>query len=328
MYPRKEFFDAAVAVMKRSGRFVPYFNDKHLSYRWDWEKEMVDTARRCGFPLMAGSSVPLAERRPPLELAPGVELEEAVSIHGGGVESYDFHGLEVLESFVESRRGGETGVARVEFLSGDALRKAGAAGRWSQELADAAMAAEFAMAPDRDPRIPRDKPTAPTHGILLEYVDGFRATVLIVGSSSNRWNFACRVKRGSKIESAGFNNESRIAATALYNGPWGNRCLFKALSHAVQRCFITRREPYPIERTLLVSGVLDAAMISRERGEPVRTPHLEFAYRPIDFQSFRELGESWRVLPPGSPEPMSFLPGLPAASNDAQPAELNRRQWN
>src|SRR6185436_9359399 len=63
-YPRKRFFDEAVAVMRRSNRFVPIFNDKHLSYRWDWAKEMYDVARSCGIPLMAGSSVPLGQRRP------------------------------------------------------------------------------------------------------------------------------------------------------------------------------------------------------------------------------------------------------------------------
>ena len=30
-YPRKRFFDAIVAVMRRSRRFVPLYNDKHLS---------------------------------------------------------------------------------------------------------------------------------------------------------------------------------------------------------------------------------------------------------------------------------------------------------
>ncbi|MCH8045287.1 MAG: hypothetical protein IID44_16370, partial [Planctomycetes bacterium] len=53
MYPRKRFFDEIVAVMKRSGRVVPLFNDKHLSYRWDWAKEMVDVCRSLKIPLMA-----------------------------------------------------------------------------------------------------------------------------------------------------------------------------------------------------------------------------------------------------------------------------------
>ena len=45
LYPRKEHFDEIVKVMRRSNRFVPLFNDKHLSYRWEWAKEMYDTAR-------------------------------------------------------------------------------------------------------------------------------------------------------------------------------------------------------------------------------------------------------------------------------------------
>ncbi|MCP3691880.1 MAG: hypothetical protein GY917_06780, partial [Planctomycetaceae bacterium] len=50
MYPRKRFFDESVAVMKRSKKFVPVFNDKHLSYRWDWAKEMYDVARQYKIP--------------------------------------------------------------------------------------------------------------------------------------------------------------------------------------------------------------------------------------------------------------------------------------
>src|SRR6266481_5927423 len=104
-YPRKRFFDEIVAVFRRSGKVAPVFSDKHLSYRWDWAKEMYDTARELKIPFMAGSSVPLAQRQPPLELPAHAKIEEAVSIHGGGVESYDFHGLEVLQSMVEARRG-------------------------------------------------------------------------------------------------------------------------------------------------------------------------------------------------------------------------------
>src|SRR5215470_14558525 len=119
-YPRKRFFDEIVAVFRRSGKVAPVFNDKHLSYRWDWAKEMYDTARQMQIPLMAGSSVPLAQRRPSLELPAGAKITEAVSIHGGGLESYDFHGLEVLQSMIETRHGHETGAERVQFLRGDA----------------------------------------------------------------------------------------------------------------------------------------------------------------------------------------------------------------
>src|SRR5262249_11554939 len=148
-YPRKRFFDGIVAVFERSGRVVPVFNDKHLSYRWDWAREMYDTAQRLRIPLMAGSSVPLAERRPPLELPPAARIETAVAVHGGPVESYDFHALEVLQSLVEARQGGETGVAKIQFLSGQALWDAADAGLWSTRLADLAMAAELGPDPSR-----------------------------------------------------------------------------------------------------------------------------------------------------------------------------------
>src|SRR5690606_30472845 len=83
MYPRKEFFDQIVAVMDRAGRYVPIFNDKHLSYRWDWAKEMYDTAKAKGIPFMAGSSVPLAHRIPDVAVPQNAQIVEAVSIHGG-----------------------------------------------------------------------------------------------------------------------------------------------------------------------------------------------------------------------------------------------------
>lgn len=134
MYPRKEFFDRAVCVMQRSNRFVPFFNDKHLSYRADFAKEMFDVARSCGVPLMAGSSVPLAQRSPALDLPPHADIAEAVAIHGGGIEVYDFHGLELLQSFVEARRGGETGISSVEFLTGDELAGADSRHARSEKL--------------------------------------------------------------------------------------------------------------------------------------------------------------------------------------------------
>ena len=303
MYPRKEFFDRAVCVMQRSNRFVPIFNDKHLSYRWDLAKQMYDVAQSCGIPLLAGSSVPLAQRRPAIVPPPNADIEEAVAIHGGGVEGYDFHGLELLQSFVEARRGGETGIASVEFLTGELLSQAAKTGRWSRELVEAAMQAERTLnEPVRGlgKNLGKgDIPTEPSHGLLLTYRDGLRATVLKVGSGSNRWNFACRLK-----------GDPQIQATAMFNGPWGNRNLFKALSHSVQHFFRERRAPYPVERTLLVSGALDAAMWSRElNGTRICTPNLEWSYSPRDFSAFRETGASWQVLTRDTPEVKTFEPG-------------------
>jgi hypothetical protein len=313
MYPRKRFFDQIAKPMLAAGKAAPIFNDKHLSYRWDWAKEMYDVCRKHGIPFAAGSSVPLAQRIPMIEIPAGAELAEAVSIHGGGFESYDFHALEVLQSFVESRKGGETGVAEVELLHGDALKKALRSGRISQPLVDAAMAAEKNAAVKRQ-RYPRrgkakgtGKPPKPVpsfkrpkgpHAIVVTYKDGFRAATLVVPGGSDRWNFACRLK-----------GEQKPRAAMLFNGPWGNRCLFKALSHAIQHLFVTHKQAYPIERTLLTTGILEAAVRSFAAGKSIRTPHLEFAYVPIDFRPMRENGESWKKITVATKQPIEFSPG-------------------
>jgi hypothetical protein len=297
-YPRKRFFDETVAVFESSGRVVPVFSDKHLSYRWDWAKEMYDTARRLKIPLMAGSSVPLGERRPPMDQPAGLPVTEAVSIHSGPLEAYDFHGLEVLQSVVESRRGGEPGVASVQFLEGDALWQAAEAGLWSPALADAAMAAELGPGQPTFRKLVATPPfdAAQPYGILVTYRDGLRGTMLKIGRDSSRWNVACRVE-----------GEPAPRATAIRVGPWRNRNLFKALSHAIQQHFREGKSPYPVERTLLTTGALDAAMDSRVAGgKTVSTPQLAIAYAPVDFSALRETGASWKILPADAPEP----PGL------------------
>ena len=82
----------------------------------------------------------------------------------------------------------------------------------------------------------------------------------------------------------------------IFNGPWGNRNLFMALSHAIQDFFCTGKAPYPVERTLLASGVVDAAMHSAADGTPVATPHLGVGFAAKDFRAFRETGESWNIV--------------------------------
>jgi len=300
-YPRKRFFDDIVTVFRRSGRVAPVFNDKHLSYRWDWAKEMAETAHELKIPLMAGSSVPLAQRRPSLELPAGAHIAEAVSIHGGGFESYDFHAMEVLQSMVESRSGGETGIARVEWLSSEALWKAADDGRWSERLGDAALAAELGPSAPRLREYARTQsgPRSAPFGVMLTYRDGLKATILKIGAEGTRWDFACRME-----------GERSPRATSFYTGPWNNRNLFKALCHAIQVHFRQGRAPYPLERTLLVSGALEAEADSRARGGAVvETPHLALAYRPTDYRSVREMGASWRLVTPETPEPTGLDPG-------------------
>ena len=303
MYPRKRFFDEIVHEFRNSGSAVPVFNDKHLSYRQDWADEMMAVARELKIPFMAGSSVPLAERRPPLEIASGTKFTEAVSIHGGPPESYDFHAMEVLQSLVEGRAGGESGVRSIQMLEEDEVWKAAAAGRWDSRLAKAALSNELGRQVDSLENFtePRNGQKFPVHAILIEYRDGFRATILSMGRDSTRWLFAARIA-----------DQPDPVVTRFYVGPWENRNLFKALSHAIQVHFRERTAPYPVERTWLVTGMLEAALQSRfEKNRLVETPHLNIKYRARDFRRFREMGASWKVITEDQPEPTGINPGGP-----------------
>src|SRR5436190_4947244 len=148
-YPRYEFFKQIVKVFDDSGRSVPVFNDKHLSWNWDWAKEMYDTSRRMGFPLMAGSSLAVTWRTPSIEMPLGSRVREAMCVCYGGVDSYDFHGLETLQCIVERRRGGETGVKWVQGYRGERFWKALREGVWPHELMESALCRSHMLTPAR-----------------------------------------------------------------------------------------------------------------------------------------------------------------------------------
>src|SRR5205823_9608603 len=68
LYPRYELFRQIVDVFQKSGKSIPVFCDKHLSYDHQKAAEMVATAKKMGFGLMAGSSLPVTWRVPQVEL--------------------------------------------------------------------------------------------------------------------------------------------------------------------------------------------------------------------------------------------------------------------
>ncbi len=266
LYPRRRLFEEIVKVFRAGGRAVPVYNDKHLSWSWADAKWMYEQSRDLGFPMMAGSSVPVTWRRPPLELRAGAELEGALSVGYGGVESYGFHTLEALQVFTERRKGGETGVRAVQCLEGAEAWKAADGGRWSLELLEAALA----RIPER--RGPVREADAEALVFLVEYADGLQAAAYLSRRHVAEWAFAARVK-----------GVARPAATWFYL-PKPQRDHFSFLSNHIEKMFLTGRPSYPVERTLLTTGMLAALMDSRfAGGKRIETPDLErVRYRPAE----------------------------------------------
>ncbi len=121
LYPRYRFFNETVKTFLATGRAVPVFNDKHLSTAWQECVAMVQTARRMQFPFMAGSSLPVTWRIPQMDFPLNIPLAESVCVGYGGVDSYDFHGLETAQCMSERRLGGEVGIESVQALRGAAV---------------------------------------------------------------------------------------------------------------------------------------------------------------------------------------------------------------
>jgi hypothetical protein len=263
LYPRYEFHQQVVEVFRKSGRAVPMFSDKHLSYDWTKAKQMYDWSQELKYPLMAGSSVSVTFRRPELDFPLGVEFTDALMVGGGWVSDGGvFHNLETLQCFVERRKGGETGVRAVEHLEGEAVWKAAEQGRWSKDLMQAALARAEKLQPGR--------PEDVKHPVLclLEYNDGFRAAVLMLGGLVNEYLVAFRVKGRQEI------------ASANCYVPTENSNNFSPLVHAIAHMYLTFKHLYPVERTLLTTGALAFLMESAHQGHKrLETPMLKVAYR-------------------------------------------------
>ena len=276
LYPRRRFFAAVAETFRKFNKSVPVFTDKHLAATWTDARWMYDQARELFVPLMAGSSLPVTWRRPPLQLPRGCPLTEAVQIGYGPFEAYGFHALEALQCMAERRQGGETGVRAVQLLQGETMWKAQEAGRWSQRLLEAALERLPTQAKSDYRALTAKEPTAGL--FLIEYRDGFKAAVamlnggMVVGDSG-AFCFAGQIK-----------GQDKPVATHFYLQQPDPYAHFGYLLRAVDAMIQTGHAVYPVERTLLTTGVLDALMTSRaEKHRRIDTPHLAVRYQPTDW---------------------------------------------
>ena len=260
LYPRFEMFLKITDVFRQSGRAVPVFNDKHLSWSWRQAKRMVEISRELKFPMLAGSSVPVAMRIPSIDAPFGERQTHAVAISYSGLDIYGFHLLEALQCLTERRRGGETGVRSVQCLEGEACWRFISENGWVKRLFDQALKrsntrkAGEARALVKSPSV-----------FVIEYADGLQAAAFLMTGMVEDFTVAIDLDGKPEPFSVLMN---------LQNGRPHHH--FGCLVKKIEELFETGRAPYPVERSLLTSGMLDFALESRFQGyKKLATPELE-----------------------------------------------------
>jgi hypothetical protein len=276
LYPRYKFFKEVVKVFESSGRAVPVFNDKHLSTDWRECVEMVADSKRLKFPFQAGSSLPVTRRLPAIDMPYDTPLAESVCACYGGMDSYDFHGLEVAQCMSERRKGGEVGIQRVLALRGAAMWEHAAKREPTQRLLAAALTRSHNL-PVKD-----GYPTDPVTfdwarrnfpegwGYFIEHRDGFRTSLFMLPPLRD-------------MTYAGLNSATgEITSCLMYLPMPGHGSttadFFNPQIRYIEKMVMENRASYPIERTLLTSGMTMAGVESFHRGGPVETPEMAVRY--------------------------------------------------
>lgn len=288
LYPRYEFFKECVKVFEEDGRAVPIYNDKHLSYSFVKAQEMVADSHRLGFPFLAGSSLPVTWRLPDVDVPLGAEIEDALMVGVGGSDPMDYHALEAMQCVLERRKGGESGVVAVQMLEGDEVWAAGDAGRWSWRLLESALSRSDSPLglTEVDGRTQDligtgelkrlvEKPVA----YFIEYADGLKATLLMLNGALRDFNVAIQL-RGEEVP----------LSTQFFLTPGENVTYSACLVAKIEEMFVSGKAPFPVERTMLVSGMLEACLTSRVQGyERLETPALTVGYQPpVESQHARQ----------------------------------------
>jgi hypothetical protein len=240
---------------------------------------MVDISRELKFPFLAGSSLPVTWRMPAIDLPYGAEVEEVMCVAIGSVDSYDFHALEVIQCMAERRRGGETGVVALQALRGDGVWQgldtpSWTDGGWDSRLFQACLSRTQTLAqpPTFSDRYPtnaqiREWVSDPV-AYRFEYADGLKATMLLLNGLVGDFTFAARIK-----------DQSEPLSTLFYLPPNPNVVYSAALMSKAEEMFLTGQAPYPVERTLLTSGLVEAGTHSLAKNqERLETPHLNVTY--------------------------------------------------
>ena len=285
LLPRWWIYQQVIQVFEQSKRSVPVFNDKHLSYNWDDAKWMFDKSRELNFPLTGGSSIPTYFRQPEVELAIDTPIKNSIVVGNTADEGAIFHCLDVLQAFVDRRRGGETGVKAVQSIRGPETRAWVERNAWAGHLLEA-VGEKFDL--KRGPLPERRM----LNICVVDYNDGSKAAV--ISGEGVGWTYAGEIE-GQK--------EPTIVSMLGWPGPLSQYHAANAHEHWIIEMMLTGKEPFNAERLLLSTGIVNYYMESNWEngrysavGRRLETPFLNVQYRSTHGPLF-ESGQR----PPNTP---------------------------
>ncbi|MDP1796137.1 MAG: hypothetical protein Q8K78_01585 [Planctomycetaceae bacterium] len=267
LHPRQRFFEQITDTFQKYKKVVPVFSDKHLGPVWSDALWMYQRAKELNVPFMAGSSLPVMYRDPDPVIPFAGEMEAAIGIGYSGLDVYGFHALEAYQAIVERRRGGGVGVKWVEALQGDAVWNAIDSGVVRKDLFEAVAALDSGKTVADLRKL--DSLTL----FRFEYRDGFAGAVVMLPSPCATTAVAVKMKSQAPILATRFDERSEPRHPH-----------FAYLLKALEQMFHTGKPTYPVERTVITSGILDRALTCLADGEKrLVTPELAITYQPVDY---------------------------------------------
>jgi hypothetical protein len=217
-------------------------------------------------------------RIPSVEIPLGTPMSESVCVGYGSLDSYDIHGLETAQCMSERREGGETGVRQVHAMRGAKVWARLEERESTRRLFSAALARSFTCkGPQNYPcalpdlnwlRKNHKNPTA----YFIEHLDGFRTSLFLLNGIIGDFNYAGLATSG-EVFSCQMYLPMPPAMSSLAD-------FFNPLVNNIERMLVENAAPYPVERTLLTSGMTLFAIESLYRGQrPFETPELNVVYQ-------------------------------------------------
>jgi hypothetical protein len=257
LYPRRYFFEETFRALDLLGLRVPIFNDKHLSYCMQDAEWIYSELLKRGLPFLGGSSIPHTPQVPAYSSEKLNQVREIFVVSWLGIESYGFHGMEVLQAAAEQRAGGETGIRSVQTLEGRSVWAAMDRGEVPEDL----MLQALGSLRDVLPGHPRNHVDVPVL-FIITYTDGLKGYVLQLQRFIREWALAFREGNGE------------MTAARCDSGMGRPYNHFEKLTELIEQMVVTGRSPVCAERTFLTTGMINLAMESLHLGRKIDSPQL------------------------------------------------------